>query len=193
MARASLLQGWLPIRQGQGTEGIAHIQQGIAAWRATGAEVGRASHLVHLAEAYGAGGQPEAGLEALATAQALVDHTGDRWREAELYRIRGELLLQSGVQEPQSAHRNPHAEAAEACFWHALWVARGQEAKSLELRATMSLSRLWHCQGKRAEARQLLAEVYGWFTEGFATADLQEARTWLALLDVEQGDTVAER
>src|ERR1043166_1702393 len=80
MARASLLQGWLPIRQGQGTEGIAHIQQGIAAWRATGAEVGRASHLVHLAEAYGAGGQPEAGLEALATAQALVDHTGDRWR-----------------------------------------------------------------------------------------------------------------
>ena len=193
MARARLLQGWLLVRQGQGAEGIAQLQQGIAAWRATGAEVGRASHLVHLADAYGAVGQPEAGLEALATAQALVDHTGDRWREAELYRLRGELLLQSGVQEPQSAHRNTHTEAAEACFWQALRVARCQEAKSLELRAAMSLSRLWHCQGKRAEARQLLAEVYGWFTEGFATADLQEAKTGLALLELEQGDTVAER
>ena len=72
-------------------------------------------------------------------------------------------------------------------------VARGQEAKSLELRAAMSLSRLWHCQGKLTAARQLLAEVYGWFSEGFATADLQEARTWLARLDAEQGDRMVER
>jgi predicted ATPase len=77
-------------------------------------------------------------------------------------------------------------------LWQALRVARGQEAKSLELRAAMSLSRWWHCQGKLAAARQLLAEVYGWFTEGFATADLQEARTWLALLPAGQGDKVAE-
>ena len=122
-----------------------------------------------------------------------MDKTSDRWREAEGYRLRGELLLQSGVQEPQSTRCNPHAEAAEACLWHALGVARCQEAKSLELRAAMSLSRLWHCQGKLVEARQLLAEVYGWFTEGFATADLQEARTWLARLDTEQGDRMVER
>ena len=97
----------------------------------------------------------------LAEVQTLVDKTGDHWREAEGYWLRGELLLQSGVQAPQSAHRNPHAEEVEACFWQALRVARGQEAKSLELRAAMSLSRLWHCQGKLAAARQLLAEVYG--------------------------------
>jgi class 3 adenylate cyclase/predicted ATPase len=193
VARAMILRGWLLVRQGQGDAGIAQLQQGIAAYRATGAEVARASHLVYLAEAYGTVGQPEAGLEALAEAQALVDKTGDRWREAEGYRIQGELLLQSRVQGPQSAHRNPHAEAAEACFWHAFRVARCQEAKSLELRAAMSLSRLWHCQGKLAEARQFLAGVYGWFTEGFATADLQEAKMWLALVDLEQGDKVAER
>jgi predicted ATPase len=192
VARAMMLRGWLLVRQGQGDAGMAQLQQGITAYRATGAEVARASHLLYLAEASGAMGQPEAGLEALAEAQTLVDKTGDRWREAEGYRLRGELLLQSGVQEPQSTHRNPHAEEAEACLWQALRVARCQEAKSLELRATMSLSRLWHCQGKLAEARQLLAEVYGWFTEGFATTDLQEARTWLALLEAEQGGKVVE-
>ena len=148
VARAMMLRGWLLVRQGQGNAGIAQLQQGITAYRATGAEVARASHLVYLAEAYGTVGQPEAGLAALAEAQALVDKTSDRWREAEGYRLRGELLLQSGVQEPQSARCNPHAEAAEACLWHALGVARCQEAKSLELRAAMSLSRLWHCQGK---------------------------------------------
>ncbi|HSX77540.1 MAG TPA: hypothetical protein VLQ80_03050 [Candidatus Saccharimonadia bacterium] len=93
---------------------------------------------------------------------------------------------------PHTAHRTPHAEEAETCFWQALRVARGQEAESLELRAAMSLSRLWHCQGKLAEARQILAGVYGWFTEGFATADLQEAMTCLALLGAEQGNRVAE-
>ena len=128
----------------------------------------------------------------LAEVQTLVDKTGDHWREAEGYWLRGELLLQSGVQKPQSAQRTPHAEEAKACFWQALRVARGQEAESLELRAAMSLSRLWHCQGKLAAARQLLAEVYGWFTEGFATADLQEAITCLALLGAEQGNRVAE-
>ena len=101
------LRGWLLVRQRQGAGGIAQIQQGIAAWRATGAEIGRASHLVHLADAYGAEGQPEAGLEALAAAQALVDHTGDRWREAELYRLRGSCSssLESRVCSPPATIR----------------------------------------------------------------------------------------
>jgi predicted ATPase len=100
----------------------------------------------------------------------LVDK-GDRWYEAELYRIKGELLLQQAV---------PDAPQAEACFQQALAVARRQQARSWELRAALSLSRLWQQQGKGAAARQLLAPLYSWFTEGFDTPDLQEAR---ALLD----------
>jgi len=115
--------------------------------------------------------QPAAGLTALAEALMLVDTTGERWYEPELHRLKGELRLQ---QSPDS-----HAEA-HACFQQALDVARSQQAKSLELRAATSLGRLWQQQGKHAEARQLLAEVYGWFTEGFDTPDLREAK---ALLD----------
>jgi predicted ATPase len=103
----------------------------------------------------------------------VVDNSGERFYEAELYRLKGELTLQ------QSGVRSPESEA-EACFYKAVEIARKQSAKSLELRAVMSLSRLWQQQGKKAEARQLLAEIYGWFTEGFDTKDLQEAR---ALLD----------
>jgi predicted ATPase len=109
----------------------------------------------------------------LAEAQTLVEQHEDRWWEAEISRLRGVLLLrQSGT---------PQAEA-EACFHQALDVARRQQAKSLELRAAMSLARLWQQQGKRAEAHALLAPVYGWFTEGFDTADLQEAKTLLEAL-----------
>jgi predicted ATPase len=127
--------------------------------------------LALLAEAYGTMGQPDVGLMALAEALTLVDATSERWYEPELHRLKGELLLQ------QSAD---HHATAQACFQHALDVARAQQARSLELRAATSLARLWQQQGKRAEAYQLLAEVYGWFTEGFDTADLQEAK---ALLD----------
>ena len=112
-------------------------------------------------------GQTTEGLEALAEALATLAKSSARWWEAELHRLRGELLLQHAVAQP---------EEAEACFQQALAVARRQQAKSLELRAAMSLARLWQRQGKRAEAHQLLAEVYGWFTEGFDTADLQEAK-----------------
>ena len=123
-----------------------------------------------LAEAYGGIGQAEEGLRLLAEALAWVDTTGERYCEAEVYRIKGELLLQQAVSDvPQ----------AEACFQQALAVARRQQAKSWELRAAMSLSRLWQRQGKRAAARELLAPIYGWFTEGFDTADLQEAKTLL--------------
>ncbi len=156
--------------QGQWEEGIAQIQQGLVAQHATGAEIARPSFLALLAEAHAAAGQAEAGLGVLAEALALVDHTGERHWEAEVHGLKGELLLQQAV---------PDAPQAEACFQQALAVARRQQAKSWELRAAMSLSRLWQQQGKRAEARELLAPIYGWFTEGFDTADLQEAKALL--------------
>ena len=116
-------------------------------------------------------GQPEAGLTALAEALTLADTTGERWYEPELYRLKGELLLQ------QSSDN--HAEA-ETCFHQAIDDSPNQQAKSLEFRAATSLARLWQQQGKRQEAHDLLAPVYGWFTEGFDTADLKDAK---ALLD----------
>jgi len=109
----------------------------------------------------------------LAEALAGVDKTGERYWEAELYRLKGELLLRQAL---------PDEHQAETCFQQALAVARRQQAKSLELRTAMSLARLWQRQGQRAAARQLLAEVYGWFTEGFDTADLQEAKALLEAL-----------
>jgi predicted ATPase len=143
----------------------------LMAYRATGAELTRSYYLALLAEAYGTMGQPEAGLIVLAEALTLADKTGERFYEPEIHRLKGALLQQ------QSADN--HAEA-QACFHRALDIARSQQAKSLELRAATSLSRLWQQQGKRNEARQLLAEVYSWFTEGFDTPDLREAK---ALLD----------
>jgi hypothetical protein len=122
-------------------------------------------------EAYGNSGQVEEGLCLLAEALAVVDNTGERRDVAELYRIKGELLLQEAI---------PDMPQAETCFQQALAIARRQQAQSWELRAAMSLCRLWQRQGKRDKARALLAPIYGWFTEGFDTADLQDAK---ALLD----------
>ena len=113
------------------------------------------------------------GLGALAEALAATDNHGERHGEAELYRLKGELLL-AGSTKQQSE--------VQACFKRALAIARGQQAKSLELRAAMSLSHLWQQQGKRDEARDLLAPIYGWFTEGFDTADLQQAKALLETL-----------
>ena len=166
--------------RGQAEEGIAQIQQGLEAWRATGAKVFRPYGLALLAEASAQVGQIETGLTLLAEALAAANDTGERRWDAELPRLKGELLLQSGVRGPESGVSTPHFAEVEACFRRALDIARQQQAKSLELRAAMSLSRLWQRQGKRAAAHQLLAEVYHWFTEGFDTADLQEAK---ALLD----------
>jgi predicted ATPase len=120
-------------------------------------------------------GQTEEAFAALAEALAIVDNSGERMVEAGLYRLKGELTLQSQVQDPQS---KVEAEAEEY-FLKAIEIARKQSAKSLELGAVMSLSRLWQQQGKRDEARQMLAEIYGWFTEGFDTADLKEAKALL--------------
>jgi predicted ATPase len=162
------------------------MRQGMDAWRATGAEALRPYYLALLAEASAKVGQRETGLTLLAEALAVANDTGERRWEAELYRLKGELLLQSRVQGPESggftphsALHIPHSEEAETCFRQALDITRHQQTKSLELRAATSLSRLWQRQGKRAEAHALLAPVYGWFTEGFDTADLQEARELL--------------
>ena len=129
--------------------------------------------LALLAEAYGRAGQPEAGLQVLAEAVTLMATTEMWWSEAEMSRLQGELRLQLA---------SPEVPQAEACFQQALEVARRQQAKSLELRAALSLSRLWQQQGQRQAARELLAPIYGWFTEGFDTTDLQEAQVLLAEL-----------
>src|SRR5262249_25471396 len=173
LAQGVVLRGWGVVLQGQADGGMAQLRQGRAAWRATGAEIAWTFLLIKLAEAYGKAGQAREGLTALAEALALVNKTGERYFEAELHRLKGELLLQ------QDAGSD---DEAATCFCQALDVARHQQAKSLELGATMSLSGLWQRQGKRNEARQLLAEVYDWFTEGFDTADLQEAKALLAEL-----------
>ena len=145
----------------------------MSAFRATGAEIAQPYWLALLAEAHGSIGEPKAGLTVLTEALTLVDTTGERWYEPDLYRLKGELLLQRAS--------DCQAEA-ESCFHHALDIARNQQAKSFELRAATSLARLWQQQGKCEEARQVLGEVYGWFTEGFDTADLQEAKVLLEVL-----------
>jgi class 3 adenylate cyclase/predicted ATPase len=187
LANGTALRGWALATQGQGEAGIAQLRQGLAAHRATGEEVARPYFLALLAEAYGRGGQAEEGLNVLAEALAVVNKTEERFYEAELYRLKGQLTLQkfqvSGSKfqvenSSESRVRSPESEAEE-CFLKALEVARRQQAKSLELRGAMSLARLWQQQGKKEEARQMLAEIYGWFTEGFDTADLQEARALL--------------
>jgi predicted ATPase len=159
--------------RGQGEEGLAQVRQGIAAWRDTGAALLIPHFCTLLVDVSAHLGHPEDGLQPLAEAHTLVEQHEERWWEAEICRLRGVLLL-----------RQPGTPQAEAEAWlqQALDVARHQQAKSLELRAAMSLARLWQQQGKRAEAHALLAPVYGWFTEGFDTADLQEAKALLAAL-----------
>jgi predicted ATPase len=135
-----------------------------------GIKMGQPYYLALLAEAFGRAARPEAGLQVLKEALTLLDTTEERWWEAEMSRLTGALQLQLAI---------PDGPQAEGCFQRALDVARRQQAKALELRAAMSLSRLWQRQGKRKEARQVLAEVYDWFTEGFDTPDLQDAKALL--------------
>jgi predicted ATPase len=193
LAIATMQRGWALAAQGHGEEGIAQIHQGLAAMRAAGVALGRAHWLALLVDAYGHAGQTQEGLNVLTEALTTVHNCGGRWWEAELYRLKGELLLQSGGQGLESGVSTPDAglqtrdAEAEACFRQALDIARRQQAKSLELRAAMSLARLWQHQGKRAPARELLAPIYGWFTEGFDTADLQEARALLTELRDDRG------
>jgi predicted ATPase len=194
LAQATILQGWVLARQGQGEEGIMQMRQGLTALQATGTDVFRPHHFASLVEAYGQIGQAGAGLAVIEEMLAEVDRNGNRFYEAELYRLKGELLLkkpevrsQKSEARPQSLisntqHQTPSTQAeaeAEACFLKAIEVTRKQQAKSLELRATVSLARLWQQQGKKAEAHQMLFEIYNWFTEGFDTKALQEAKALL--------------
>ena len=156
----------LGARQGQVEAGLAQMQQGLAAFRATGAETIRPYFLAQLA----ARGQHEAGLTLLTEALSVTNNTEERRWEAELYRVKGELLR---------GHSAEHDVEAETCFHQALSIARHQQAKSWELRAATSLARLWQSQGKRQDAYDLLAPVNNWFTEGFDTADLQDAKALL--------------
>jgi predicted ATPase len=181
VAGGTIFRGWAlaarspapGVGQGQVEEGMAQLHQGLAAWRATGAAVLRPYGLALLAAASAQVGQREEALTLLAEALAVANDTGERRWEAELHRLKGELLLALSAES---------GDEVETCFRHALDIARQQQAKSLELRAAMSLSRLWQRQGKRAEAYNMLAPIYGWFTEGFDTADLQEAKALLEVL-----------
>ena len=170
VSQGRIMQGWALAMQGDAATGVAHIHQGLGAVQNTGQKLYHPYHLALLAEAYGQAGQPDRGLTCLAEALTLVEATEERWWEAEVYRLKGELLRRLPL---------PDIPQATACVHQALAVARRQQAKALELRAALSLSRLWQQQGERDQAQQVLTEVYSWFTEGFETPDLQEARRWL--------------
>jgi predicted ATPase len=171
IAMGTLLRGWALAQQGQRDTALAEMHQGLAALRALGTGVALPHYLALLANVYRQTGQADKGFTLLSEAVALVHQTGERCWEAELYRLQGELLL-ARSEETQAE--------AEACFSEALTLARRQQAQSWELRTVTSLARLWSQQNKTQDAYELLACTYSRFTEGFATADLREAR---ALLD----------
>ncbi|WP_247779614.1 AAA family ATPase [Bradyrhizobium sp. 170] len=171
LAMGTTYRGWTLVEAGDAEAGIDLLRRGIEGFQASGAAWILPFYLAQLATAHAKTGRPEEGLGRLSEALALTEKSGVRWFEAELHRRRGELLL--------TAHAGAEAEA-EADFRHAIAIARRQDAKLWELRAATSLARLWRGQGKRDEARAPLMSVHGWFTEGFDTPDLKEAK---ALLD----------
>jgi predicted ATPase len=196
LALGIVLRGWVLAGRQQGMAGIAQIHEGLAAWRATGAELLRPYVHGLLAEAYRNVGQANEGLIVLGEALATVQETGERWWEAEIHRLKGELLLllvaQKGDSRTTPTETAMAAEQdiggpgrsallleAETSLLEARKIARRQQAKSLELRAALSLSALWQRRGQDDAARGLLAETYSWFTEGFDTADLQAAKVLL--------------
>jgi predicted ATPase len=169
----NLLRSWALAAQGQGEASIGQMRQSLAVYRAMGAELGRSYYLALLAEAYQYAGQADEALNAAAEALATAETSEEHVYTAELYRLQGELTLQQS-HVPRSTFQE-----AEAHFHKAIEIARRQNAKSLELRAVTSLSRLWREMSKKKEARQMLAEVYEWFSEGFDTPDLSEAKLLL--------------
>jgi predicted ATPase/class 3 adenylate cyclase len=174
LAQGRFLLGWALAAQSQGEEGVRLLRQGLTDMSATGNRVGAPQFLPVLAAVSGTLGQVDAGVSMVTEALELVEQTGVRWFETETYRIKGDLLLHQAV---------PDAAQAEACFHQALDIARRQQAKSWELRAATSLARLWQSQGKSHAACDLLAPVYDWFTEGFDTADLKDAKSLLQELE----------
>jgi len=173
VAGGLILRGWTLAAQGDRAAGLAHIRQGLMLWDSAGSRILRPYGLATRAEGCRQGGHAAEGLARVQEALALVHTSGERWYEAELHRLHGELTLA----QPRVRCRELEAEA---CFHTALEIARRQEARAWELRAALSLARLWQRQGKRQAASDLLAPLYGWFTEGFDTADLRAAK---ALLD----------
>lgn len=184
LAVGKTVRGWALSMQGCEEEGIAQLQEGVADFKAAGTKNLLPYLLALLAEAYGKVGQAEAGLKVLAEALTQEEKTGEHYYEAELYRLYGDLSLRMGERETEkkSPIRPFTHSSPEACFLKAIDIARHQQAKSLELRATTSLARLWQQQGKHNAARNLLSEISNWFTEGFDTKDLQEAKALLAAL-----------
>jgi predicted ATPase len=170
-ALGRILQGWAVAQRGEATTGIARIRDGIAAAEATGSRISTPNHLTRLAEALALAGKIEEGLAALDDALAQAAISGARGWDAEIHRLRGELTARLPYPDPAKA---------ENSFRTALAIAREQGTRGYELRAATSLARLWREQGRQTEARDLLAPLYGWFTEGFDTADLRDAK---ALLD----------
>jgi predicted ATPase len=168
--QTNYLRAWLLVETGEKNAGIAQMVNVVSTERAAASERWSTHQAALLADAYRKTGQTAAGLKVVTDALTRARQTDCRYYEAELQRIKGELLLGQVTADELEA---------EACFQNALKIARGQSAKSLELRAAMSLSRLWQGQGKRDEARKLIAEIYGWFTEGFDTADLKAAKALL--------------
>jgi hypothetical protein len=179
LATGRYLLGVALVGQGE-EEGIKQMQLGLKRIQGTGIEHTTPSSLAGLAEGYAIAGQTEQGLNLLDEALAISNKTGNRFWDAELHRLKGELLLMHDS-DKESAPTARTAEV-EACFHQAIDVARRQQAKSLELRATTSLCWLWQAQGKCTEAHALLTEIYGWFTEGFDTADLIKAKALLEAL-----------
>jgi predicted ATPase len=170
LEQSNILMGWALAQQGQFEAGIARIHRSLDIRETMDAHLHKPAFLALLAEAYGQVGQPEQGLHILDDALDAVEASGEHFSEVEIYRLKGELLRRQGAD----------AREVETHFLHALAIAQQQEAKSLELRVALNLSRLWQQQGRKQEALALLAGIYGWFTEGFSTHDLVETR---ALLD----------
>ena len=183
-------RGWALVELEEDQTGIADLQEGWALFEATGAEWSRSYYLALLADSYRKVGRTADGLVSIAEALTHVEKEHERFHEAELYRLKGELLLNdergmmNDERKTEQEESSQHLEA-EACFHKAIDIARSQEAKSWELRAVMSLARLWQQQGKRQEAYELLSDLYSWFTEGFETADLQEAKVLLDELETQ--------
>ncbi len=170
LAVGTILHGWAQAAQDQGEDGIAEIKQGIAAYRAIGMQTWVPYFLGLQAETYARVKRTDDGLASVEEGLALVEKAGERCWEAELHRLKGELLM--------AGASNDHAEA-ESCFSQALDIARRQKARSWELRAAVSLGHLWQQEGKAEEAYQMLSEIYGWFTEGFDTPDIKTAKMLL--------------
>ena len=168
-SQGTIYRGWVKVKDGDVAEGISFLRSGSAAYRATGAEMWMPHYIALMAGAREVAGQAEEALALLDEALQIVERTGERWFAAELNRHKGQLLLRQG-----------NSKAAEKLYYKALSIAEEQGAKLWELRAAGSIARLWGEQGRRVEARDLLAPVYGWFNEGFDTADLKEAK---ALID----------